>query len=46
MCVFVYLCVYVIIMLDFPLLAAGMARGNTLARLHYQSLVYPTLAWS
>lgn len=33
-------------MLDFPLLlfAAGMTRGNTLTRLHYQSLVYPTLA--
>lgn len=31
---------------DFPLLEAGMNRGNMLARLHYQSLVDPTLAGS
>lgn len=32
--------------LIFPLLAAGMTRGNMLARLHYQSPVDPTLARS
>lgn len=29
--------------LDFPVLAAGMTRGNMFTRLHYQSLVDPTL---
>lgn len=32
-----------ITVLDFPVLAAGMTRGNMFARLHYQSLVDPTL---
>lgn len=47
-CVFVYLCVHVwsSCLIFSPLLAAGMTRGNMLARLHYQSLVDPTLAAS
>lgn len=45
-CVSVHTGICVNNVLDFPLRAAGMTRGNTLIRLHYQSLVDPTLARS